>query len=1176
MKTKLVPITNKSSVPRGVINALLGPLIRARTTGYDTNRLNFLTDIEHLNSTAVDAPVGYVPRRGVYENIVPPLHALDPTSKLAKSTQLFFENDRTASIGRTSTIREKVYNFAISGDFAEWWKQFCLAGALALDAERAIKKGTREKLDDHLNIFEGEGYIEAFLTMCGDLNDPFIGMSDHDDVDVEKIFSRVVSQLKTVIDAISQDGYKAVADELSNIIGIGLSPVDKGTVTLMKAEVFEKCYSGNLKRLLVHPHARRMARDVILSRIPANVCGIDAPFTITQGHDTLIIPGHIMAEATPQAVFEAMTDAIDARPGLGTAMYQADSFLDAGGFVSQFYTKGDLVRAIFIEETVDPLQESNLCVLLSMPVNDAIQGEPGFTVSDYIPGTGGLGSITTVRSNRINYIAGMQLHYQTVSSELNEGGGSVAERTFDRNMMFALPNGILDMSSPSNATAFDWMEFMRWYRRARSPELERVLSIRGENKTLVKMDLTVLKPALSNALAAYEKLNYDSQRDGVMQPAMASFNMSKELRLEQQGPALIDLSPHIGPALLGPSNGWNRTEDNTHVTRTSLDGATLPLAGDIPSSFFGEPQGKKTPSPCLPKGLVSEELLGSNNPELEVAYNMLSLPLSLNGEESLIASVDLDNQFPTTGHWYHQPSGENQRVQVPKNWGWNLHPLQGFKRGYVVGRTSENNWSRPGSSSQALSDWSRTASSNAITIVIDGGPRTVNFPAGNSTGGSPTPEDAIIEMRGRQYELQHYVNSEGPQAVLRSVWFWDPSQTMAIGGTNYALYGEYCNSLCFSAGHATHPTVAIGAIRTPDLNADRPNYRATTGSCLFISEEMRDTHGVTIAPSSLNSPSMHTRDIATLDGRIEQEHDTFPAVTVTNLWFDSADVISEAWKFLHDGHVGFGGVLVDEVFQSADVSLDAYDVIEDMSAFRRLIAKTNPYARNVNSLTGHGLNATDGSFTGATHWGIQAGPIPYMFDGPSIQPLNGSKTGMVVYGTGFHPMDERQTFAFSALYAVVSRVGDLTDETMPGFYPGATYMEHLAPFRDSGIVHGVAIQGAFADLPNLATANVITNRLSNLPGYTVSKDPWFSNVPGRVPQIVPTHLADTRKSSIAGAKNPWIRPSNAETGWKVASYDISKTQALIGGAIRDQMIDHGSTVLTGMTNTDWRDLYVNN
>jgi len=1175
MKTKLVPITNKSSVPRGVLNALLGPLIRARTTGYDANQLNFYTDVEHLNSSAVDAPVGYVPRRGVYENIVPPLHALDPTSKLAKSTQLFFENDKTASIGRTSTIREKAYNFAVSGEFAEWWKQFCLAGALALDAERSLKNGTREKLDPHMNIYEGDGYIEAFLTMCGDLNNPFIGMSDHDDVDVEKIFARVVNQLKTVIDAISHDGYTAVADELSNVIGIGLSPVDKGTVTLMKAELFEKCYSGNLKQLLRHPHARRMAKEVILSRIPENVCGINEPFTITQGHDTLIIPGDIMQKATPQEVFDEMIKQIDARPELKTSMYKDAAWSGFGGFASQFYTKGDLVRAIFIEQTVDPLQESNLCVLLSMPVETAIQGASGFSISDYIPGTGGLGSITTIRNDRINYISGMQFHYQSVSEALDVGGGTTAEKTFDRNSMFNLPNGLLDMTSPANATAYDWMEFMRWYRRARSPELERVLSIRGENKTLVKKDLTVLKPALSNALAAFEKLNYDSQRDGVMQPAMASFNMSKILRFEQQGPAMIDISPHIGPTLLGPSNGWNRSESGTHITRVSIDGGTIPITGDIPSSFFGEPQGQKTPSPFLPKGLVDEEVLGSNNSELEVAYNMLSMPLSLDGSTSLPIILDLETQFPTTGHWYHNPSGENQRVQVPKDWGWNFHPLHGFKRGFVIGRTDAGGWTTPGTSSQALSDWSRSASSNAIQISIDGGARTVNFPAGNSTSNTTTAT-AIAEMKSREYELQHYVNSEGEQALLRSVWFWDPSQTVAIGGTNYALYGEYCNSLCFSAGHATHPTVAIGAILTPDLNADRPNYRATTGSCLFLSESALNTHGVSKAPKALNSPSMTTRDIATLDGRIEQESDTYPAVTVTNLWFDSADIISEEWKFQHDGNVGFGGVLVDEVYPAASVSLDAYDTIDDMSAFRRLIAKTNPYAKNVNSLTGHGINATDGSYTGATHWGTQAGPIPYMFDGPSIHPLNATKTGLVVYGVGFHPMDERQTFAFSNLYAVVSCVGDLTDETMPGFYPGATYMEHIGPFRESGLVHTTALAGTFLDLPNLATANAISTKLSNLPGYNTARDPWFVNVPGRVPAVVPTFLADTRKSAINGAVSPWVRPSNAETGWKVAVYDISKSQGLIGGMIRDMMIQHGSNVLTGMTNSDWRDLYINN
>jgi hypothetical protein len=1168
MLMRLKPITTVSSLPKYLLNALLGPLLRARSTGYDTQALNFLTDIEHLNSTAADAPVGYLPGGGTYANIVPTLHALDPTSKLALSTRLFHENDRSTTIGRTSTIREKMYNYAISGMFAEWWKEFCLLAALAADADRSRKNG-KTKIHPNREVYEGDGYVEAFLMACGDLTDPIIGLTPSDDVDLDVVFSQLTTRFKSVIHALGQDGFAEVIKDVSNTYGIGMSPVDKGNVALIRAECFEKLFSGNLRMLLRHPHARKMLRHVILSRIPAEVCGRDVPFNIVQGHDTIVIPGDIMQAPTPSQVLDAMCEQIDARPQLSTDLYRLTDFQ----FTHQFYTTGDLVNALFVQQTVEPLEESQLNVLLGMPVQCSIQGVLGASVSDYIMGTGGLGSVDGIRVDRINPIMGMDPFYTFFNEEI-PGSASSAIRTYERSMLFNLPNQNLDMSSCANATALDWIEFLTWYGRAQSADLKTVMNIGGESKTLEKQDLKIAKVALANPLTAYAKLNYDSQRDGVMSRAFASYNQSKPNRIGQQGPVLVDHSHHVGPRILTSSNEWTRVEPSTHLTRPSVDGGTLALDVHLDSGFVGEPQGSKTASPYVPKGIVLEEQLGMNDTEKATAYNIMSMPLSLDGRETLPMTID-------EGYLYSNSigagSGFNQRADsIGKQAGWNRHPIDGFKRGYIFGRTSTGGFSTPSNVINALGSWTRTATSNAISfqryrLGVSIGSHTVNFPSGSLTS-LTTPETQITHLRDTQlYHEQAYAGSDSDADLMRSVWYWDPSQTNSLGNTNYVLKGEYCNSLCFSAGHAIHPHVAVGAIETKDLNGDSPNTETTTGSIFVLSDADPGT-GIT-GSSARNCPIGNTRDIAVLDGRIEQETSNYPAVMVTNGWFDSADVISEEWVAQHDGDVGFS-IVSNQVYDGSSASLIEYENIDHMNVFRKLISKTNPYATGVNLLSGYGLNATDGSYTGAVHWPIEPNPMPNYFDGPSISPINGDKTSITVVGVGQTRYDSRDTYVHSVLSAVCTRLLGYSEETVSSHYPLGNLAEQIECWAMSGAVRLVSSSGAYPSIPNVASNSVQSGRLSNLPDYVPVTEQWFLNVAGRTPAVVPRSLSERRKDKLMGMKNPWTRETNADSGWKVGVYDSAKSQTMIGGEIRDAMVLEGSKPMTGMSNSDWRNIYI--
>lgn len=1163
MKTRIVPITNKSTAPRALVNALLGPFLRAKTTGFRSSDLNFLTDVEHDNQLAVDAPVGYVPRRGDYSRIIPTLHDLDPTSELALSTRMFFEEDKTASIARTSTLREKVYNYGLSAVFGEWWKSYSTLAGMALRVQNAKRQGTLKQLDSALNIKEGDGVIEAFLLATGELTDSTIGMSEFDDVDVELIISTVGLQLKEVIDAISQDGFEAGIASVNNVVGLGVHPTDKNEIALIKAEMFEKLFCGNIKKVLRHKHARALLRDVITSRIPSNLCGIGHDFIIQQGHDTLLIPGDIMQSATtPSGVFDAMCALVDDRGQLTTDSYLETSF----SFVNQFFTTGDLVRALFVDETVDPLTESQLCVFVAPPVDAIIQGVTGNGVSEYIPGTGGLGSLQDVSVGRINWLCGMQQHYADMS---NSTGTALGNNDYDKNMMFTLPNGLLDMTSPANISAIDWYHFLSWYRRTRSPELERVLNVGGSSATMVKKDLKLAKISLANSMAAFSKLNYDSQRDGVMQPCSASFNLNKYNRLEQQGPVLVDLSPHVGPMLTGAVNGWNRTEDRHHINRRTLAGNSPEVNHDYPSIFVGEPQGGKTPSPFIPAGLPSEELMGTANHELEVAYNLMSLPLDLAGNAAL-SSICEPAAFPV-----NFGGAANQRAEVKKNQYWNLEPLQGFKRGFFLGRSETT--SDPSNSSIALADWKRTAAAGFTGVVVNG--TTVGILAPSGVVNNADIHAQIETMKAGSYHLQPYSGYDSGISVMRSAWFWDPSQTTALGNTNFVIYGEYCNSLCFSAGHATHPVVAVGAIKTRDLNEEYPTTRRTMSSSLHLSEFALTDLGLGIAPVEMHSPHTHTREVALLDSRIEQEVDAYPGVVVSNLWFDSADVISE--EFAEDYQNRIGGVTVlNQVYTHTSPGSGVYADTEDMTPRRLLISTTNPYATGINSVVANGMNSTDKSFTGAIQFGnpLNLDTTPKIFDGPSVVPCNGKINALVVYGVGFSMPDERTAFAFSNLYAAISRTTDLTDETSPAMYPGAAFADVRSSWADvrSAAIAGNLAQSAavFPDCPNIAADTTLGSQLSNFPGFKAIREPWFLSSSVRIPKQVPRYLSELRGSSLQGAKNPWMKPSSSESGWMVQSYSAPRASSLIPGAIRDAMVSKGSDVLKGMSNSDWRDLYI--
>lgn len=439
---KLVALTRKPVGSIVALNVLLGPHLRARSTGFQSGRLNFKSDDEHSDVTIADAPKGWFPEA---YTVVPNPEQYDPTGHLALARGLSEEKATTSLIGRSSVLAEAYSNYDITTQFATWWRTYNTVALLALQAEKKIDGGTRTRLSPNRDTFDTDGHIAAFLAMTGSLVGSEFGMSESDEIDVATVYQKSIALLKPYIDALSEPAYKQGWAYASEFIGEGSLPHDGSSITALPAASFEKLYENPYKATMRNPHARKLLRSALISRIPASVCGpaatTDRAFIITEGTDKLVIPRTVLeVSSSPAGVVDEMYRLADAMQPLSTADYSRQSW----DFTDQFRNLGEFVQALFVDQTVDYTEHSYLNVLLSHLVTDTIQGRVGANVFNTTWGTGALGSVDINMVDRLNIISGMQEHYHDYDPSVG---------TADISMQCELPNGALYLGEGSSCTA---------------------------------------------------------------------------------------------------------------------------------------------------------------------------------------------------------------------------------------------------------------------------------------------------------------------------------------------------------------------------------------------------------------------------------------------------------------------------------------------------------------------------------------------------------------------------------------------------------------------------------------------------------------------------------------------------------------------------------------------------
>lgn len=1180
MSSKIQAVTYKSPHVKAIVNTLLGPFLRSNTSGIETGGLLFKHQLEMDDATIADAPKGYFTSK--YTHAMKP-EKVDPTAHLVKARRT--HRDEVGALsdkGPSSVLAEHDASMHITGAFVEWFFDYCERYQSAGIAQAAIR-GKATKTLGYGKTRTLQDRIAPFLIMSGELTGSEYGMTENEDIDVNKIFEQALDMLRPTMEALDHHSFGLCLTKVQSSRGHTTMP-DGTAVEFVSPDVFEMM-THPWNRVFKVRHARRMLREAFISRIAPEACAQPLDYIIGEGNQNFFIPADIMLNATsPAQVYDLICERVDGMQPLSTADYQRN-FAE---FTDVFRTNGDLVRGIFIDRTIDVTKPSNLNVLLASISLEVFDGGEILTVGHEPFGTGGLGTKNLILDDRTNVITGMTPLYADYT-DMVAGANKACGQTF------ALPNQVLDISAAREMTVLDWVDFLTWYRSTFSSNMKKLLRETGRTRR----DLKHLSVSIKSPLEYFASLSYNSQKNGVLTKAFASFNIGKWDRAAQQGPTLLDVCTAIGPAVLAGENGWTRPE-TANISRVSVSGSSLtPPPGGYCSSFVGEPQGKKSPTPLMPNKVPSTLALGVNNIEMGLAGNMLSMPLDISGEDTL-RMVKRSNQLyhlGTRGVMTNGRSDQSQTILLAEP---HMHPTEGFKRGYIFLARSGANSTGATTTVAANLGYCRvtsTGTANCFTIAsgtpLRNGLSTTHDIIAPRLFGSFVTDDpnTLVTTLNQNHWLDTYGGASTYQELLYgqlnapdnlpvSIYYHDPTNTVAIGGTNHIIYGEYYSEVCLYAAQSALVEVTSGAIHTRDMQDRVPtNYSLMNASFLPV-------NSLGVADTKLkNVGCVPQVDVAFFDGRVEQDTHSLPALTVNNGWIDRKDVISESLALQHMAEFDYNAadwLVTAATARGANLygtsSVRKPTEVAHMSPFRRAFSTTNGNGRGPysNPATGFGLNATSGLLLAATVFPAYGGAIGRnsFFDGPATTPMNDDHNVMLIQGygrcskgyTNNVPLDvlpwiertildagyEAQTGPYS-----LSEYSELMESPHYGFRSGQQdiiqpLMPVLAPIDDD-------LSPIFKAQHNLSDNGHTTERwfITDVSGVSRITPQWFKDLRGEVDEM-------SGVVEYAGTLgSPWMRASNDTRGYEVQPMHAAKVSTLIKDVIQTQFAKDGNSLEGG-------------
>jgi len=1117
------------------------------------------------------------PNNTAYD-LIPSLLDLDPTSMLAQSKTAANFRNPVGSVGYTHHHRAMEYMGALGSQFMRWWREYNTLASLAIAAEKEQKSGVKRLLSDARTTHYGMGDIEAFLMATGKLTDGIISYPINDVVSVERIYKLVSEQLASVLSVLDNEGAKVGEMMAATSIGVGTIPKVGTPCAFLSAATIDALYRHPWKRAFTNPHVRDMFVAQIKSRIDhsnLNLTGNGKYIAIGEGSDVTYLP--TMANTTELGTLTSLTDyleklyeKVDAKAVLSDTLYAHNR---TNSWTDQFYTTGDLVEAIFIEDSVKPwLVGSRVCTMLAPPKTIDALNNPLFVG---VTGTGALGSFNTVRasSDTVNYISGTtDYYYKGVSGVTALGGiAAISEGLTEP----PLPNGILYLGDCASATALTWVKLLKWLDRSLTPEVRTMLDRTGRAKRSIPSYSTAKISSTDSLLAG---MISSGSRDGYLTGLNASFNTDRKSRIENNGPVLGGILATAGghfqhsPFLYSGGNKWDSDDSSAGLHVTDFLGRTYNITATW-GMFTGHWESGRI-SRWQHEMISSSMALGTSDVAGAVGQSMMSIPLFTNdvrtaststvtkthvypsktkGEAAYTITTAMLTDQTKIDRYFVNASTAVKTANGAASWE-HFHPIHGFMRGLAlvtpntpVVNTASN---EAGATNRGRSDNGHGASKIPLT------------------GASPA-----TKYYGESDDGSGFKDGDGAGAVMApgNTWFWDPTRSQ-ITGVSWHRWAGLAFTDVLPHPYCAEPfAVALSSVTLDEINTLgvlQPTERKNAAylvSMMTRPAALEDSRrGFERGPYV---PVHAYADNVTASGLLEDDYGSVNALGILGspMFYKSMIVgdCAHLMKTIYDGSPSSGDVL-DLASGSSGSSLNG------SSLFDLNFGILNGCGLNhLNRATGIGLNATNAMSIGGLAYPSNkkgtsadfAGAIPFRLQGENAVPVgtnNGDiKMAVCVDGSGLIHEDDITTPAMLDCMQWLMSV-----------FNGSSVYRHNYMMQDvvnaglSAIGLVEAHQTQF--IGKVDTATYGESSIGNVwgkgvPGSQTVENPWFSR---NGTSAISNRRARDREDKL---DHPWVR-SEGQSGLVTLRYDVSDVDNYFERN-KSALLSIGNTLNTGLTNS---------
>jgi len=1162
---------SKPAEPTSMFNAL----ISAKVLGDIHENGNFLSWADEKAFENPDA--AYRGPNNLSYEVTPSMADLDPTCILAQAIEAANYRNPVGSVGYTHHHRALNTLSGLGSMFMSWVRSYNTLATVAATAQKDIKSGVRTQITDTRTIYKGAGDIEAFLMATGNIKGGVLAYPDKDEIDVNRVYNIVMNQLSLVLSPLDNEGCKIGEINSSRSVGIGTLPGIGEACAFLPANVIDSLYRSPWRHVFANPQVRDMMRDIIRDRLDFRNCGqaSDAHYiAIAEGDDVLYIPSMTNAAALGSTItdMEAYLDKIfsliDARNSLADSHYAKDR---DSVWTDQFYTTGDLVKAIFVDRTLNPQTKgSRLNVLLGVPKLKTFDSVSLPTYGDVL-GTGALASTQQIHadgSTSMNHIHGMIDYVQTNAG--NADGqtalGGYVTLTEGRTDV-GLPNGIMYLGDCATASATDWIEILRWLDRSLPTEVRMLLDKTGRAKRSLPKAATA-KIASTDALLA--EMISSGQRDGYLPKLSASFNVDRKTRVENEGPMIGSASPDASgnyaasPWIRYLGNGWNKTDDSAglHVmdylgNNYNLDASPGMFTGQFEAGRFSRWQHATIPASVG---------AGSSDVASVVADNLLSLPMKDTTIRSYVDDVNRDQFSVTTKHMVPefkdlsaiititntldtQTKLFNMSAATSDTTRWSsYHPELGFMRGLgsIFGAEGGKPTELEGQQTYAaLSGQSTLGAAASPVFFAVGGANYLKC----STDGS----GVLVGLSGTR------------KSVFRNTWFWDPTRAQITGRSWQQWAGIFFGNI-LPHPYATTPFyVPTSQMKLSEINtigmetATERTIHAV--KCVPLAQKSGTLHPTRGYESEPYVPLVNWPTNATLNGRIEEDYGSCNGLMVIGSMASNTSML-----------VGSYNAKVEDVYSGTHVSGASFNPVTASTVnlgivptFQATIGILNGCGRNpINRASAIGLNATNAAAIGSlaapgTNPGDASNkdaPIPFMYQGENVVPVGDNFASIegisIAHGPGLCP-DEGM---------VAPTILDPI-HWLAGVYNGAGTYRHSSMLQDvvggsSKLTYSAMYVGAIGACQSGTLTDTLASKSRDMTS-TFVENPWFARNGGFAPT---NRRARDRDDKL---KHPWVR-GESESGMLSYKYDLSDVDFRFF-KIKDNMRILGDALNSGLNNS---------